>query len=155
LALLLAGCSTPQAAPGVVTIPSVTALAPPPPASSAARKPRPDAIRGVWKEFWGDPETTDVTYHDVYRIDPQADGALRLTVDGAEGTIKKPLFASDELTFTQVTSFDVHYQLRLKPGGRRLEGTARSPNGVFPIRWEKVADRPDGEVPRDGEIDDE
>lgn len=156
--LLLACCApAPRAAPPeVVTIPSATGDAPPRPAlAAAARRPRPEALRGVWKEYWGDPETSDVMFHDVYRIDPQAGGALRLRVDGAEGSIRQPAFAGDELTFTQVTAFDVHYRLRLRPDGRRLEGTARSPKGAFPVRWEKVADLPDDEAPREGEPDDE
>ncbi|HEU4407861.1 MAG TPA: hypothetical protein VFS43_21545 [Polyangiaceae bacterium] len=149
--LLLACCSSPPRAapPEVVTIPSVAAPAPRPRPAPAAAGARPDALRGVWKEFWGDAETGDVMYHDVYRLDPQPGGALRLRVDG-EGTIKQPAFAAGELTFTQVTAFDVHYRLRLKPDGRRLEGTARSPKGTFPVRWEKVADRPDDDVPGEG-----
>jgi hypothetical protein len=149
LLVLLAGCAaSPPAPPGVVTIPSVGAalVAPPPPARAA----RPHALRGVWREFWGDPATTDVMYHDLYRIDPDPAGALRLSVDGADDPIKGPTFAGDELTFTQVTTFDVRYRMRLKPDGRNLVGTATSPKGVFPVRWEKVADRPDARVPRDG-----
>ncbi len=154
LLFALAGCAPPRAAPAVVTIPSVRAApAARPPAAAPGRAARADALRGVWREFWGDPETTDVMFHDIYRIDPDAGGAPRLRVDGEGGAIKRPAFAADELTFTQVTAFDVHYRLRLGAGGRRLEGTARSPNGVFPVRWEKIAEGPDDEVPREGEAD--
>jgi hypothetical protein len=152
--LLLACCSAPPRAapPEIVTIPSVPAPPPRPPPAASARGAQADALRGVWREFWGDPDGTDVPYHDVYRIDPQAGGALRLRVDGG-GTIKAPAFAAGELTFTQVTSFDVNYRLRLKPGGRRLEGTARSPKGTFLVRWEKLSDLPDDEAPEAGAPD--
>lgn len=147
LLLVLVRCTTPGAAPPeVVTIPSVPGPAPPPPPAAARRASGAEALRGVWREYWGDPEGTDVVYHDIYRIDPQPDGAVRLRVDDG-GTIKGPAFAADELTFTQVTAFDVNYRLRLKPGGRQLEGTAQSPKGAFPIRWEKIADHPEDEVP--------
>ena len=41
------------------------------------------------------------------------------------------------LAFVQRTSFDVAYRLTLSADGKRLVGTATTPEGVFSVTWER------------------
>lgn len=100
----------------------------------------PDALAGRWKEFWAPGQETDVTYHDEYRITIN-DGEIEMEiVKGETAPLLNVTYANKKFTFTQKTAFDVKYTLTLSADGTRLNGEAVTPNGKYPIRWEKIPD---------------
>ena len=104
--------------------------------SAARSAPAGDAaIDGRWKEFWAPGQETNVTYHDIYLISTSGTLSVRLEKEG--GDLRDSSFADGWLSFTQKTSFDVKYRLKLSSDGKTLEGTATTPSKTVPIRWEK------------------
>jgi hypothetical protein len=94
---------------------------------------------GSWREFWGVPGETDVTYHDEYRVWMEGGEAHAAPMNQEHpDEIQSVRIDGDNLDIVIHTSFDVHYQLRLEPGGAALTGTATTPDKTVPIRWERI-----------------
>lgn len=98
-------------------------------------------VVGNWREHWGIPGQTDVTYHDEYRISSDG-GALsvRPSGEGQQENIEAARLERDTLHVVIRTSFEVRYELRLQPDGNTLLGTATTPDKTVPIRWERIGD---------------
>lgn len=93
---------------------------------------------GTWREFWGAPGETDVTYHDEYQV-TFADGVAGVvSMSDHPDEIKSVTIDGHSLDLVIHTAFDVHYQLHLEADGNNLTGTATTPDKVVPIRWERV-----------------
>lgn len=96
------------------------------------------SVAGMWKEFWAPGQQTDVTYHDEYEVSVSESGSVSVKLKNTDGAnISGAEFSAGVLTFTQKTSFEVRYQLRLSSDGSVLEGTATTPAKTVPIRWER------------------
>jgi hypothetical protein len=98
-------------------------------------------VVGNWREHWGIPGQTDVTYHDKYRVSLDG-GALsvRPSGEGQQESIEAARLDGDTLHVVIRTAFEVRYELRLEPDGNTLLGTATTPDKVVPIRWERIGD---------------
>ncbi len=120
--LLLAGCAR-------------TARAP---VQESAQRPAV-TVAGEWKEHWGSPGQTDVTYHDLYRVAGANDGSIKVQILGRDQTIYDEHLEGMVLTFTQHTdTYVVHYALTLQQDGQWMAGTATTPKSVVNIRWERT-----------------
>ena len=117
-------------------------VAPPPapasvPASAAS-------IFGEWKEYWGIPGQTDVTYHDEYRISRGVDGKVKIQILSRNQAVENERLEQNQLTFVHHTdSYAVKYALTLQPDGQWLVGTATTPVKSYPIKWEKIKSESD------------
>ena len=105
------------------------------PEAAAASAQSESGLAGRWMEFWAPGQATDVSYHDIYLV--SADGGLRVRLEKDGGAMSDVMYADGWFTFTQKTSFDVKYRLKLSSDGLKLEGTAATPNKTVPIRWER------------------
>jgi hypothetical protein len=94
---------------------------------------------GLWREQWGIPGETDVTYHDEYEVGSR-DGQLYVLPRNQEepDEIQSVRIEGDVLDMVIHTSFDIHYVLRMDPGGASMSGTATTPDKVVPIRWDRI-----------------
>jgi hypothetical protein len=132
LAGLLAACATaarPPAQPENTT---------PPTATVAAERP---TVVGHWREFWGTPGETDVDYHDEYQVGYDGGRPFVLPVNQEHADdIQSVTIDGDTLDLVIRTAFEVHYQLRLDPGGATMSGHAITPDKTVPIRWERISD---------------
>ncbi len=97
------------------------------------------SIFGEWKEYWGIPGQTDVTYHDEYRISRTAAGGVKVEILSRAQLVENEQFSQGALTFVHHTdSFSVKYALRLQPDGQWLSGTATTPVKTYPVKWERI-----------------
>ena len=132
--LLLMACTrVPRGGDALPTVRPVQPIVSPAPAPGDGR------MAGLWREFWGIPGETDVTYNDEYLI--QVDGRRVLVVPQSsdhQDTIVSVSIDGDDLDLVLRTSFEVHYRLRLDPDGNTLRGNAETPSKSFPIRWERI-----------------
>lgn len=98
-----------------------------------------DSIVGEWKEYWGIPGETDVTYNDQYGIVRTPDGKLKVSILNRNQSIWDERMDGGILTFKQRTdAFIVAYELKLQSDGKWLIGTATTPYKTVPIRWERL-----------------
>jgi hypothetical protein len=139
----LLACS--PAARGVEIPIVIVGPAPPLPLAAAetAQEPaRAAALAGTWKEHWGDGA---LGYNDTYRVRVSGD---TVTVEpiGASYEIREVRAGAGTLSFVQQTAFEVRYELRLDARGE-LVGTATTPEGTYPIRWERLGEDRDAPVP--------
>lgn len=95
-------------------------------------------ITGVWKEYWGTPGKTDVTYNDRYRITKTGSGAYEVSIMNRTQRIYGESYNNGVLNFSQQTSFTVKYALVLDSTGQWLVGTATTPKKSYNIRWQRV-----------------
>ena len=93
---------------------------------------------GTWTEYWGDPETTDVNYHDIFTVKKDTDGVISVMIQGRDQKLDAVNWDGATLSFTLQTSFANAYTLKLSPDGKMFTGSASNPKGVFPIVWEKA-----------------
>lgn len=94
---------------------------------------------GLWREQWGIPGETDVDYHDEYEVG--MDNGRAYVIPRSQehpDEIQSVRIEGDTLDLVIHTSFDIHYVLRLDPGGASMSGTATTPDKVVPIRWDRV-----------------
>ena len=117
--LLLAGCRT---------------------ASTQDQLARPAiTVLGEWKEHWGTPGQTDVTYHDRYRVTQTRDGNVKVQILSRNQRIYDEKLDGTLLTFTQRTdAFVVKYSLTLQQDGSWMVGTATTPQKVVKVKWERT-----------------
>jgi hypothetical protein len=98
------------------------------------------SIYGEWKEYWGIPGLTDVTYHDRYRITPTADGGVDVEIISRDQPVYDENFDGRKLTFTQRSdSYILHYSFVLSQDGW-LVGTVETPEKTEIVKWEKTAE---------------
>jgi|JI10StandDraft_1071094.scaffolds.fasta_scaffold24069_2 hypothetical protein len=99
----------------------------------------PPTLAGDWREFWGVPGETDVTYHDEYRVALDGGQAVvtAISEDHAD-PITAVAVDGNQLDFVTHTSFDIHYHLKLDATGAGMDGTATTPDKVVPIHWERI-----------------
>lgn len=108
------------------------------PAPAAPSEARPAQL-GAWREFWGVEGETDVTYHDEYEVAMSGgQPVVRPRNQEHPDDIRSVRIDGDAFDLVIHTSFDVHYQLRLDPGGDSMSGTATTPDKTVPIRWERI-----------------
>jgi hypothetical protein len=107
-------------------------------AACAARAERRPMIAGAWKEYWGIPGETDVTYHDEYRIALRKDGVVMVEILNRDHRIERVAYQNGRLTFVLQTTFAVEYDLALDPDDGWLKGTATTPEKTVPIKWERT-----------------
>lgn len=120
--LLLAGCAT----------------APRAPVQEQASKPT-ITVLGEWKEYWGTPGQTDVTYHDLYRVTQTVTGNVKVQILNRNQKTYDEQLDGTMLTFTQHTdTYVVRYSLTLQRDGRWMVGTATTPKKVVSVKWEKT-----------------
>lgn len=104
------------------------------------------SVYGEWVETWGAPgEETDVTYHDEYRVS-NVGGEVQVAIENRDQEIEKADVNGNVLTFTQHTSFALHYRLTLQANGNVMKGTVRTPEKTVSITWNRKrgsARRPD------------
>ena len=93
---------------------------------------------GEWKEYFGTPGQTDVKYNDVYRVTPDDDGRVKVQILKKRQPIFDERLEDGVLRFTQKTTFEISYVLRLQPDGKWLLGTVTTPDKTFDVRWERV-----------------
>ncbi|MFO0868184.1 MAG: hypothetical protein U0935_04490 [Pirellulales bacterium] len=99
----------------------------------------PTSFVGQWREHWGIPGETDVTYHDQYRVSQDESGAIQVIILDRKQTIKDVRVDRDTLTFTQHTDrYVVKYSLTIRPDHKWLIGTATTPKKVVPVKWERT-----------------
>jgi hypothetical protein len=125
------GSSTPAPATPIANTPS-------PATATVAARP---TVLGKWREYWGTPGETDVTYHDEYEVGDK-DGqpyVVPLAQDHPD-VINTVTIKGDDLDLVIQTAFEVHYQLHLDAGGATMSGTATTPDKTVPIRWERITD---------------
>ncbi len=113
------------------------------PASGAASKDQEAKAEataaGEWKEYWGTPGETDVTYHDQYRVTVAADGGVKVVIINRDQKIFEERLTGSLLTFKQRTdAFVVEYSLALNPDGSWLIGTATTPVKTYGVKWERT-----------------
>ncbi len=121
------------------------------PIVSPAPSPADARMAGLWREFWGIPGETDVTYNDEYLIKLEDRRILVIPQSSDhQDTIVSVSIDGDDLDLVLHTTFHVHYRLRLDPDGRTLRGTAETPSKTFPIRWERIQASDDPDCPPAG-----
>jgi len=97
------------------------------------------SVCGEWKEHWGTPGQTDVTYNDGYRITRTTDGKVKVVITTRNQAIWDERLDQDLLTFTQRTdAYVVKYSLRLQSDGEWMLGTATTPYKVVSVKWERT-----------------
>jgi hypothetical protein len=95
-------------------------------------------IWGEWKEYWGTPGETDVKYNDVYRVIPADGGRVKVQILNKQHPIFDERLEDGVLRFTQKTSFEIQYALKLQPDGKWLAGTVTTPKKSFDVKWERL-----------------
>jgi hypothetical protein len=130
---------------------SLPTMRPVQPIVSPAPSPADARMAGLWREFWGIPGETDVTYNDEYliKLDDQRILVIPQSSDHQD-TIISVAIDGDDLDLVLHTTFHVHYRLHLDPDGRTLRGTAETPSKTFPIRWERIGVSEDPDCPPAG-----
>ncbi|MGA9115712.1 MAG: hypothetical protein WB626_02945 [Bacteroidota bacterium] len=95
-------------------------------------------VAGEWKEHWGTPGQTDVTYNDRYRV-TLAGSTVDVRILEKDQRIFDERLEGNVLMFSQRTdAWVVRYELTLQPDGRWLSGTATTPEKIVPVKWERV-----------------
>ncbi len=106
------------------------------------RDPEPVAeeqLLGEWKEHWGIPGDTDVTYNDRYRISRGENNRIVVAITTREQRIFDVSVRHGVLHFTQRTdAFEVRYRLILPGKERWMIGSATTPKGSYPIIWSRA-----------------
>lgn len=98
-----------------------------------------DQLLGEWREHWGIPGDTDVTYNDRYRISRANGEQLSVAIISRQQRIFDVSVQNGVLHFTQRTdTFEVRYRLILPGQERWMIGSATTPKGSYPIIWAKV-----------------
>ncbi len=104
--------------------------------------PTPDSaltVLGEWREHWGTPGQTTVTYHDLYRVYQASDGSIKVQIINRNQKISSENLNGSLLAFTQQTdAYTVRYLLNLQQDGKWLAGTATTPNGTYNVKWERT-----------------
>ncbi len=101
------------------------------------------ALLGEWKEHWGIPGDTDVSYNDRYRISRGQDNRIVVAITSREQRIFDVSVRNGVLHFTQRTdAFEVRYRLILPGKERWMIGSATTPKGSYPIIWSRVVGSP-------------
>lgn len=109
------------------------------PSGSASNTLEFTAITGDWKEYWGTPGKTDVTYHDRYRISRTSSSAYEVKILNRKQRIYGEHYDGRTLRFSQRTNaFVVKYSLSLRKDGRWLIGTATTPKKTVDIKWQRI-----------------
>ncbi len=110
------------------------------------RDPEPfteEQLIGEWREHWGIPGDTDVTYNDRYRISRGENNKIVVAITSREQRISDVSVRNGVLHFTQRTdAFEVRYRLILPGKERWMIGSATTPKGSYPIIWSRVAGPP-------------
>jgi hypothetical protein len=120
---------------------STKTSSPPAAPSNTAADEAHATVVGSWREFWGTPGETDVTYHDEYKVEYQNGQPVVVPLkEDHPDVINAVTIDGDNLDLRIQTAFEVHYQLHLDPGGATMSGTATTPDKVVPIRWERITD---------------
>jgi len=96
------------------------------------------SVLGEWKEHWGTPGETDVTYNDQYRVSRADDSKIKVTILDRTQVIEDAHLEGNTLTFTQHTTFAVKYSLTLQPDNKWMIGTATTPEKVVKVKWERT-----------------
>jgi len=97
------------------------------------------SVVGEWKEYWGTPGQTDVTYHDQYRVSQADDTTIKVTILNRNQLITEERLEKNTLTFTQRTdAYIVRYSLTLQPDNKWMVGTATTPKQVVDVKWERT-----------------
>jgi len=97
------------------------------------------SVFGEWKEHWGTPGQTDVTYNDLYRVTQTSGGNVKVQILNRNQKIYGEHLNGTVLTFSQRTdTLVVEYSLTLRQDGRWMVGTATTPKKAVDIKWEKM-----------------
>ncbi len=100
-------------------------------------------LLGEWKEHWGIPGDTDVSYNDRYRISRGQDNRIGVAITSREQRIFDVSVRNGVLHFTQRTdAFEVRYRLILPGKERWMIGSATTPKGSYPIIWSRAVGSP-------------
>lgn len=111
------------------------------PEVTAPKPSEPATVVGRWREFWGVEGQTDVVYHDEYEVGYDGDVPFVLPLNQEHpDKISRVTMNDNALDLVIETAFEVHYQLRLDPGGASMSGTATTPDKQVPIRWQRITD---------------
>ena len=112
----------------------------PSPAQSQEAVSKPAiTVLGEWKEYWGTPGETDVTYHDQYRVTQASNGDVKVEILNRDQKIYDEELNGKLLTFTQRTdAYIVKYSLTLQKDGGWMIGTATTPQKSFDVKWERT-----------------
>lgn len=109
------------------------------PAFAADARSAGATVVGEWKEHWGTPGQTDVTYHDQYRVTRASDDKVTVEILNRKQTIEDEQLKQRTLTFTQHTdTYVVKYSLTLQQDGKWMNGTATTPEKVVNVKWERT-----------------
>jgi len=126
----------------VITFLSLTTYATAQPATAKPADGQKQVFKTViteWKEYWGTPGETNVTYHDQYRITQTSGGNVKVEILNRNQKTSNERLEGNVLTFTQHTdTFVVQYSLTLQPDGKWMVGTATTPKKVVNVKWEKT-----------------
>lgn len=96
-------------------------------------------LLGEWREHWGIPGDTDVTYNDRYRVSRGENSRLVVAIVNREQRIFDVGVRNGVLHFTQRTdAFEVRYRLILPGKEKWMIGSATTPKGSYPIIWARV-----------------
>lgn len=91
-----------------------------------------------WKEYWGTPGETNVTYHDQYRITQTSGGTVKVEILNRNQKTSNERLEGNVFTFTQHTdAYVVQYSLTLQQDGKWMVGTATTPKKVVNVKWER------------------
>lgn len=97
------------------------------------------SLLGEWREHWGTPGPTDVTYYDQYTVSRADDKTIKVTILNRKQLITNERFEKNILTFTQYTdAYVVKYSLTLQPDNKWMIGTATTPKKVVDVKWERT-----------------
>lgn len=98
-----------------------------------------EQLLGEWREHWGIPGDTDVTYNDRYRISRGENNRVVVAITSREQRIFDVSVRNGVLHFTQRTdAFEVRYRLILPGKEGWMIGSATTPKGSYPIIWSRV-----------------
>ena len=101
-----------------------------------------DQLLGEWREHWGGPGDSDVTYNDRYRISRADGGHVVVATINRNQRIFDVSVQNGVLHFTQRTdTFEVRYRLILPGRERWMIGSATPPQGSYPIIWARVREQ--------------
>lgn len=96
-------------------------------------------LLGEWREHWGIPGDTDVTYNDRYRISRGEGNKIIVAITSRDQRIFDVSVRNGVLRFTQRTdAFEVRYRLILPGKEKWMIGSATTPDGAYPIIWARV-----------------
>jgi hypothetical protein len=95
-------------------------------------------IAGEWKEHWGTPGQTDVTYHDEFRVELRKDGQVSVKILNREQAIDQVTYKGGRLKFVLHTTFAIEYDLALDAEDGWIKGSATTPEDAYPIKWERM-----------------